>query len=70
MQTPIGPVAIRKHLVEQFATMTDREIADETFRERGFINPEAFAELCHRGLCFRGDRENDVYRRVEERESS
>lgn len=64
MQTPVGPLPIRKHLAERFLTMTDREIADETFRG-GFINPEAFAELVDRGLCFRGDREADVYARID-----
>lgn len=67
MQTPVGPLPIRRHLVERFKTMTDREIADETF-SGGFINPEAFAELVDRGLCFRGDFEQDVYRRIERAE--
>ena len=59
MQTPVGPLPIRQGLIERFKTMTDREIADETFRG-GFVNPEAFAELVDRGLCRRGDFEADV----------
>ena len=67
MQTPVGPLPIRKGLVERFATMTDREIADETFKSQpGFINPEAFAELVDRGR--RGDFEADVYQRIESRD--
>ena len=71
MQTPIGPLPIRRHLAERFASMTDLEIADETFKSQpGFINPEAFAELVDRGLCRRGDFEADVYRRISERAST
>lgn len=66
LQTPVGSFPIRQHLVERFANMTDREIADETFKSQpGFINPEAFAELTDRGLCHRGDFEADVYRRID-----
>lgn len=69
MQTPVGPLPIRRGLIERFETMTDREIADDTFRG-GFINPEAFAELVDRGLCKRGDFEADVYRRIERNEAN
>lgn len=69
MQTPVGRLPIRRAMIERFQSMTDREIADETFRG-GFINPEAFAELVDRGLCFRGDLERDVYDRIDRVERS
>lgn len=65
IKTPVGPLPIRRHVIERFASMTDREIVDETFKSiPGFINPEAFAELVDRGLCHRGDFESDVDRRL------
>lgn len=68
MQTPVGPMPIREGVRESLSKMADREVADAAF-DGPFINPEPFAELCHRGLCFRGDMESDVYQRVALRES-
>ena len=71
MDTPIGPVAIRKEIVEQQSKMTDRQVADEAFKSiPGFINPEAFAELAHRGLVCRGMFEADIYRLIDKREEA
>ena len=67
METPFGKMPIRKNIIRQMQDMTDREIADATFAN-GFINPEYFAELCHRKLCFRGDMEEDVYQRIDDLE--
>lgn len=69
LDTPCGLFPIREHIVKRHAAMSDIEIADATFKSQpGFINPEAFAELKHRGLIFRGDYEEDVYRRIAARD--
>jgi len=71
MQTPIGPLPIRENIAKRLHGMSDREVADETFKSiRGFINPEAFAELCARGLSGPGMYERDTYALINEREKS
>ena len=68
MRTPIGPVPIREAIVEAQSRMTDRQVADAAFASE-FIDPEAFAELVHRGLCGPGMFQKDVYRLIEQREA-
>lgn len=70
MQTPIGPIPIRTEVAKQLHAMTDRDVADEAFKsQRGFINPEAFAELLDRDLARRGWFESDTYEEIERRET-
>ena len=67
MQSPIGPLPIRRHVIKEMEGKTDREIADGTF-VNGFIDPEYFAELCHRGLSGPGWFQKDTYTEIERRE--
>lgn len=68
MKTPVGDIPIRESIRKEMATMTDRQIADKALRDAPHINPEYFAELCHRGLCGPGVYRKDVYRMIQERE--
>lgn len=68
MKTPFGRMEIRPGIVEVQARMTDRQVADAAFAG-SFIDPEAFAELAHRGLCSPGMFQKDVYRLIEQREA-
>jgi hypothetical protein len=70
MKTPVGDMPIRKHVIQAMSKMTDREIADRALRSGRFIDPEYFAELCHRGLSGPGMFEVDTYELIEKRESA
>jgi hypothetical protein len=69
MESPVGRLPIREGIAKRLHGMTDKEVADETFKSSQFINPEAFAELTARGLCYRGDMESDVYARIAKRDT-
>lgn len=70
MRTPVGPMRIREEIRVRFAGMTDREIADQAI-DNGtpFVDPEFYAELCHRGLSGPGWFKADTYREIEKREA-
>lgn len=67
MQTPVGLMPIRESEIRANAALTDRELADKAIGGR-FIDPEAFAELCERRLCFRGWSKADTYNEIARRE--
>ncbi len=60
-------VMIREHVRKAHAEMTDRDVACQAFAGP-FIDPEAYAELMHRGLAGPGMSEADTWARVAERE--
>lgn len=70
MATPVGPMPIREHIVNEMALKTDREIADQALKSGPFIDPEYYAELLHRGLSGPGMMTEDTYRLIEEREKA
>lgn len=49
METPMGHVAIRESEKNKFSAMNDEQLFTHT-DVNGFICPEAFAEVMHRGL--------------------
>lgn len=66
--SPVGPVPIRQGIRERLAHMTDREVADKALGVR-HINPETYAELCHRGLSGPGVTAEMTYQAIAEREA-
>lgn len=68
MITPVGKLPIREGIRMVLSKMTDREVADAALRSGPFIDPESYAELCHRGLSGAGIYESDTYELIEKRE--
>lgn len=70
MPTPCGMVPIREPVRQELSQMTDREVADKALKSGPFIDPEAYAELLHRGLSAPGWFHDDTYKEIERRESA
>lgn len=68
MITPVGKLPIREGIRVALSKMTDREVADAVLRSGPFIDPESYAEFCHRGLSGPGMYESDTYGLIEKRE--
>lgn len=68
MRTPVGPWPIEQRLIREHSKMSDRELADKALGGH-FICPEAYAELCSRGLSGPGWFKADTYAAIERRET-